>query len=1096
MIEKLIEYSLRNRLMILVMTVLVMAAGWWSYERLPVDAFPDVSPNLVQVFTVTEGLAPEEVEAFVTYPVETAMLGLPGVEKIRSVSNFGLSVVNVYFEEGVDIYFSRQLVNERLQAAREQIPEGFGEPELGPISTGMGLVLFYFLEDTTGEYSLEELRTTHDWVVARNLARVPGVTEVLGIGGYEKQYHVVIDPDALLRYDLTIQQIIERVEANNLNIGAQFIEENNEELVVRSVGLAQKMEDLQRIVVKTEDGRPIYLNDVAELKIGGAERRGAQTRNGEGEVVAGMVVKLYGTNASTVIASVEEKITEINGILPEGLHLKPYYQQKDIVEASVATVTEALVTGIVLVALVLLVFMGGFRPSVVVALAIPFSVLFAFIAMYWFDLSANLMSLGGLAIAIGMMVDGTIVMVENIDRMLRDPRNADPKESKLHVVARACLEVGRPVVFAIVIIIIVFLPLFTLQGVEGKTFRPLAYTVALAMLGSLIFAILVAPMLGGLLMKRGSKGQRGIGAKGLSGEQSKNNRPLPWYQRWKRWRIFRRFHSAPRPLNPSARSAEPLAVRLLLIPYRPLVKFFVAQRWAAVLLSILLLAAGVLVFPLLGSEFTPRLNEGTIVVRLSMAPSISLNESVRTTSIVERRLLAIEEVISVTSRVGRGEVGAHADPINSAEMYVTLTPRDEWRQPNDQSFIEAEIRETVEGIPGVLASLTQPIELTVAELLEGVETELAIKLFGEDLAELKTQADAIAAVLREVPGAADVQVDQVTGTPQLLITPDFDAIARYGINLSDVQHTIQAAVGGAEAGQVFEGIRRFDILVRYPPEARDSREAIGDILIESPTPGSQGTGAKIPLSELATIKRITGPRQITREDTQRFITIQNNVVGRDIGSFVAEAQAAIDAEVQLPTGYFTTWGGSFRLAQEANKRLVVVVPITLGIICLLLYSSFGSFKNTMLILLNIPLALVGGIIALWIAGENLSVPASVGFIALFGIALENGMVLLTYLNQLIEEGKPIDDASIEGASLRVRPVLMTAITTALGLVPLLIATGTGSEVQRPLATVVIGGLVTSTLLTLLVLPALYKWFAIKVDRETAGDTAILQPAPA
>ena len=500
MIERLIDYSLHNRLLMIVLAVLVMAVGWWSYTRLPVDAFPDVSPNLVQVFTVTEGLAPEEVEAFVTYPVETSMLGLPNVEKIRSVSNFGLSVVNVYFEEGTDIYFSRRLVNERLQEAREQIPEGFGEPELGPISTGMGLILFYYLEDTTGEYSLEELRTTHDWVVARNLARVPGVTEVLGIGGFEKQYHVAVDPDALLRYDLNVAEVIKRVEANNLNVGAQFIEQNNEELVVRSVGLAQNMDDLRRIVVKTDDGRPIYLDDVADLQIGGAVRRGAQTRNGEGEVVAGMVVKLYGTNASTVIARVEQKIDEINGILPDGLRLTPYYQQKEIVEASVATVTQSLVTGIVLVALVLLVFMGGFRPAVVVALAIPFSVLFAFIAMYWLDLSANLMSLGGLAIAIGMMVDGTIVMVENIDRPR--PRKHENEVSWRDHVALACKEVARPIVFAITIIIIVFLPLFTLQGVEGKTFRPLAYTVALAMLGSLIFALLLAPMLGALVMKR------------------------------------------------------------------------------------------------------------------------------------------------------------------------------------------------------------------------------------------------------------------------------------------------------------------------------------------------------------------------------------------------------------------------------------------------------------------------------------------------------------------------------------------------------------------------------------------------------------------
>ena len=508
------------------------------------------------------------------------------------------------------------------------------------------------------------------------------------------------------------------------------------------------------------------------------------------------------------------------------------------------------------------------------------------------------------------------------------------------------------------------------------------------------------------------------------------------------------------------------------------------------MLAVLLLAVGALVFPFLGSEFTPRLNEGTIVVRLTQAPSISLEESKQNALRVERRLLQIPEVIEVTSRVGRGEVGAHADPINSVEMYVILKPKDQWRQPNDQEFIEGEIREKVEDLPGIVANLTQPIEMTVDELLEGVKAELAVKLFGEDLGVLKEQADAIAAVLREVPGAADIQVDQVTGTPQLLIRPDFEAIARYGMNLSDVQDTIRAAVGGQEAGQVFEGIRRFDILVRYAPEARDSPEAIRDILVTS------ADGLRVPLTDLAEISRISGPRQITREDTQRFITIQNNVVGRDIGSFVADAQAAIDAEVALPPGYFTTWGGSFRLAQEANKRLALVVPLTLLLICLLLYLSFNSLKNTLLILLNIPLALVGGVVALWIAGENLSVPASVGFIALFGIALENGMVLLTYLNQLLDEGKPMDEASIEGASLRLRPVLMTAVTTALGLAPLLIATGTGSEVQRPLATVVIGGLITSTALTLLVLPALYKWFAVTRDPAPAPQTSAPQMAPA
>ncbi|BCX88275.1 heavy metal efflux system protein [Methylomarinovum tepidoasis] len=1062
MIERLIEFSLKNRLLIGVLLVLVMAAGFHSYRQLPVDAFPDVSPNLVQVFTLTEGLAPNEVEMYVTYPVEAAMTGLPGIEKIRSVSNFGLSVVNVYFKDDMDIYFARQLVNERLQEAREQIPPGFGNPQMGPISTGMGLVLFYYLEDSTGRYSLEELRTLQDWVVKFNLQTVPGVTEVLGIGGFEKQYQVVVDPDALLSYDLTLAELVHRIEANNLNVGAQYLVMGGEQLIVRSVGLAKGIDDLGNIVVKTVDGRPVYLRQVADIRIGGAIRYGLQTRNGEGEVVAGMVIKLYGSNASTVIERVEKKIAEINRALPEGVRIKPYYQQKDIVEAAVHTVTSALVQGIVLVALVLLVFMGGFRPSLVVAVAIPFSVLFAFIAMKWLGMSANLMSLGGLAIAIGMMVDGTIVMVENVDRHLA---LAPADEPRWHVVRRACLEVGRPIVFAIAIIIVVFLPLFTLQGVEGKTFRPLAYTVALAMLGSLIYALLAAPMVSDLLLRRKraqSGGDRLAGS--VDGPDGHPQAPREG------------FTASPGESVPSA-SQEVWLVRKLLAFYRPWVAWFVHHPKAAIGLALGLFVVGSAVFPFLGSEFTPKLREGTLVVRLTMAPSIALEESKRLTLIAERRLMGIPEVVGVTSRIGRGEVGAHTDPVNSAEMYVLLKPKDQWRRPGDQEFVEAEVRKKLQGMPGILVNLTQPIEMTVDELLEGVRAELAIKLFGDNLDVLKAKADEIAAVVRQVQGAADVQVAQVSGTPQLLIRPDREKVARYGLNIEDVQATLRTAVGGETAGQVFEGIRRFDIYVRYRKDARDTPAAIAELLV--PGPG----GIRVPLSQVAEIRPVVGPRQITRENNQRFITIQANVVGRDIGSFVAEAQEAIDARIKLPPGYLVTWGGQFRLQQEANKRLAVVVPITLLGVALLLYSSFGSVKNTALILLNIPLALVGGVLALGLTGQHLSVPSSVGFIALFGIALENGMVLVTYLNQLVREGLSLTEASVRGACLRLRPVLMTAVTTALGLIPLLVSSGTGSEVQRPLATVVIGGLVTSTVLTLLVLPALYRWFAIEAEES-------------
>ncbi len=1031
-----INFVLKNRLLMIVLGVLILAGGFYSYKQLPIDAFPDVSPSLVQVFTVTEGLAPEEIEKYVTFPVEVAMNGLPNLERIRSVSNFGLSVVNVYFKDGTDIYFARQLVNERLQEAREQIPEGFGDPQMGPISTGMGLVLFYYLEDTTGQYSLTELRTIQDWLIKYQLQTVPGVTEVLGIGGWEKQYHVILDQNALLRYDVTVNEVIEKIKANNLNVGAQFIEKNSEEFIVRSVGLAFNIEDLENIVIKSDDGTPIYLKQLADIKIGGAIRRGVQTRNGVEEVVAGMVIKLYGTNSSTVIGRVEEKLREINKILPPGVRIVPYYQQKTLVEAAVNTVTSALLQGILLVVFILMIFMGSFRPSLVVAISIPFSILFAIVGMRYFGISINLMSFGGLAIAIGMMVDGTIVMVENVDRMLRQSSREEPL---IHVVSRACREVARPILFAISIIIVVFLPLFTLHGVEGKTFRPLAYTVALAMLGSLIFAMFLAPVLSSLFMRRPR-------------ENSVQNTPR-----------------------------EIWLVRKLQSRYRPIITFFIKRRMLAVALAVVLMLIGLIIFPRLGSEFTPTLQEGTIVLRLTMAPSISLKESTRITQIVERRVMKIPEVTGVVTRIGRGEVGAHTDPINSAEMYILLRPREEWRTARTQQELENVIRKEVGAIPGVLANFTQPIQMTVDELLEGVRAELAIKLFGDDLEILKEKADEIVKVIQQVPGAADVQADQITGTPQLLIKVDRHAIARYGINVEDVQQVIRAAVGGETAGQIFEGVRRFDILVRFAPEFRSTPKAIGEILIEAPN------GIHVPLSQLATIEEIIGPRQITRENSQRFITIQCNVVGRDIGSFVEEGQRAIAEKVKLPPGYLVTWGGQFRLQQEANKRLMVVIPITLLIVFLLLFSSFNSLKNSFLILLNIPMALVGGVVALWISGQNLSVPSSVGFIALFGIALENGMVLVTYLNQLLKDGIPMDEASVQGAMLRLRPVLMTAITTALGLIPLLLSTGVGSEVQRPLATVVIGGLITSTLLTLLVIPAIYKWFAINIESERQLD---------
>ena len=1037
--HKIIEFALRWRLLIIVIGVLIMGTGYYSYRQLPVDAFPDVTPALVQVFTLTEGLAPEEVERYVTYPVEVAMNGLPDLKEIRSVSNFGLSVVNIYFKDGTDIYFARQLVGERLQHAREGIPDGFGEPEMGPITTGLGQILFYFVEDAEGIYDPFELRTVQDWLIKFNLQTVPGVTEVLSIGGEVKQFHILVRPNDLLRYNLTLDDIVETVKANNANVGAQFIVKNSEEYIVRSVGLAEKISDLERIVLRSEDGTPVYLNQIADVTIGGEIRRGLTTINGQGETVVGMVLKLIGENTSTVIRDVKTRIEEINKVLPSGIKVKTYYDQATLISKCVKTVTDALIQGIILVTIVLLVFMGGLRPSVVVAIAIPFSIFFAFILMNAFGISANLMSLGGLAIAIGMMVDGTIVMVENVDRHLRI---SNPSESRLQVVARACTEVARPIVFAISIIIIVFLPLFTLGGVEGKTFRPLAYTVALAMGGSLIFALLVTPVAASLLMRR------------------------------------------PRQREDTAVGAgESRIVRLLLIPYRPVARFFVRFRLLAVGLAVLMLVVGTIIFSFLGSEFVPRLNEGDLLIRATMAPSISLEDARDMILRLERDMQEkFPEVTQVVTRVGRGEVGAHADPVNNAEIFIRLKQKREWTSAKTLDELYTEMSHAFEDFPGVQLNFSQPIAIAVDELLTGIKAELAIKIFGSDMEVLKEKAAEVETVIRTIKGAADVQKDQVTGTPQLRITIDHEAIARYGINVEDVQRVIQTAVGGEEAGQIFEGIRRFDIVVRYMPESRRSLETIGHILISAPD------GVKVPLDELARIEDIVGPRQITRENNQRFITVQTNVRGRDIGSFVEEAQKAIDASVKLPPGYLVSWGGQFELQQEANKRLSFVVPITLLIVFLLLFSSFNSLKNALLIILNIPLALVGGVVGLWLTGQNLSVPASVGFIALFGIALENGMVLVTYLNRLLRDGTPMDEASVEGACQRLRPVLMTAITTALGLIPLLVSQGTGSEVQRPLATVVVGGLVTSTILTLLVIPALYKWFSVRIESNGVSTT--------
>lgn len=999
----------------------VLIAGVVTFRSMPVDAFPDVTPTLVQVFTETEGLAPEEVERYVTFPVETSMNGMPRLQEVRSTSNFGLSVVNIYFEDGVDIYWARQLVGERLQQAREEIPEGFGDPGMGPITTGLGQVLFYFLDTSDEAIDGVELRTIQDWQVKFDLQTVRGVTEVLSLGGFEQQYQINVRPDALLRYGLAIGDIVEAVEENNGNAGAQFLIENSEQYTVRAVGLAQGIHDLSDIIVKVEDGVPVRVRDIANIEIGGAPRQGLATMDGQGEVVAGLVLKLLGANTNEVIERVHDRLERINAALPPGVTAVPYYDQSELVRAAVRTMTTALWQGALLVAIILFLFLRGWRPSLIVVASIPFSVGFALLAMQLFGVSANLMSLGGIAIAIGMMVDGAVVIVENANRVLLSAKKSDDKRA---LIAAACAEVLQPLVFAILIVVIVFVPILTLEGVEGKTFRPLAFSVVFAMAGSLVFAVLLAPAASMLGLKLGG------------GEKASDK--ADFYER----------------------------------RFAPLVRFFVKKRWAALTLAAAMLLVGGAIFPRLGSEFTPRMNEGDLLVRLTMAPSISLPEARSTVTRFEQQLLAnFPEVERIVTRVGRGEVGAHADPVNSAEAFVALAPRSEWESARSQDALLALMSESFESFPGARFNFTQPIAAATDELLTGTKADLAIKLFGEDMSVLEQYAAQIANVVRDIPGSADVQTDQVTGAPQLRITVNREAISRFGLNVEDVLSVVRTAIGGSEAGQVFEGVRRFDIIVRYREQDRMNAERISRIVLNGP--GDE----IIPLGQVANVERIEGPRQVTRENGQRYIAIQTNVRERDIGSFVQEGQNAVAENVALPPGYFIEWGGQFELQQQANARFAVVIPVTLGVVFLLLLFSFGRLKSALLIIANIPLALVGGIAALWLTGQNLSVPASVGFIALFGIALGNGMILVSFLDRFAKERTDVDVFSVEAAVRRAQPVLMTATTTGLGLMPLLFASGIGSEVQRPLAAVVIGGLVTSTVLTLLVLPAVYKWFA-------------------
>ena len=1014
MISKIIQFSLKQRLFIIMTTVIVAVLGLVAFQNLPIDVFPDPSPPLVQVYTEGHGMAPEEIERLISYPIESVMFGLPKIKNIRSVSTFALSIVNVYFEDGTDIYWARQMVSQRLLEAKETLPEQVQNAELGPIATGLGLVYLYYLE---GEgHSLLELRTLQDWLVKYELKSVPEVSQVLSIGGDVKQYQILTNPQRLLKYNLSISDLIERVRKNNQNIGAGFITRGKEEYIVRSVGLVQNIQDLENIVVDNYEGTPVFLKNVAEVQLLPAIKRGAALVNGEGEKVVGIVLKLFGSNTAKVITDIEERIEGINKSLPEGVRIVPFYNQASLVKNTFSTVSTNLFLGIILVVLVLFLFMGNIPSALIAVLSLPFSILFSFILMQRINLAADLISFGGFAIAIGLIADAAIIFVENTHRHLQIPH-----ESKVKAIITAGEEVGRPLFFAIVIIILVFLPIFTLTGTEGIMFRPMGFTIAFALIGSLIFALISIP-------------------------------PLAFYLLRKK----------------SVLKQKPFLIRNIEKLYIPFFKTCQTHKKRVFLVTFVVFAIGLALVPFMGREYIPYLEEGTLHLRATFDPNISLSETIALTSSIEKNLMGIPEITGILSRIGRGEVGSHAHLINDAEILIQIQPIQKWKRLKHKDELIDEIEHHLEDFPGLTLNMTQPIAHNLDELITGVKAQLAVKLYGEDFEILKDKATQIKDQLAMVEGASDVQVEQFTGQNHVQIVLDRAQVARYGINIQDIQETIEAAVGGITVGQVYEEQKRFDIFLRFEPEFRQSIEHIENLLIPLPN------GGQIPLKQLATTEEVVGARAINRERNKRFITIQANIRGRDIGRFVVEAQKKIEETVTLPPEYSTFWGGQFELQQRANKRLGLIMPITLALVALLLFTIFYSFQEVLIILINIPLALTGGIIALKISGLYLSVPASIGFIAIFGIALEDGLVLISAFHRRLKDGLPMKEAILEGVQTKLRPVLMTSFTTIFGVLPLLLAQGPGAEIQRPLATVVVGGLTTSTLVTLIVLPLIFQ----------------------
>lgn len=1040
MLNKLVDLSVKNRLLIVLGLGAFLLAAIAIIPNLNLDAFPDVTNVQVSVNTEAQGLAATEVEQLITFPIESVMYALPAVAEVRSVSKTGLSIVTVVFEEGTDVYFARQLVNERLQVARGLIPEGIGAPGLGPNTSGLGQIYQYLLKaEEDSDVDLTTLRSLNDWVVQLLLMPVDGVTEVLSFGGEVRQYQVNLDVEKLLSFDLSIDDVQEKIEANNRNAGGWYLDRGQEQLVIRGVGWVKSGEtgvkNIADIPLKTIDGTVVRVSDVAKVEFGGEIRQGAVSMtergidggaNPLGEVVSGIVLKRLGANTKATIDGIKERLPIIQQALPDGVTIEPFYDQADLVAKAVDTVVNALLQAFVFIIIILALFLMNLRATALVLLSIPLSIGLALMVMSMLGMSANLMSLGGLAVAIGMLVDGSVVMTENIFQRLSRNTEDDRRSFTLRI-REAGQEVARPIFFAATIILVVFTPMFTFEGVEGKLFQPMAISIMLAVFASVVVALLIVPALATFMFKD---------------------------------KITVRESYVFKPLDHG---------------YRKILRVILRQRKATVGTAIALAVAAISSLPFIGSEFVPELEEGTINVRVTLAPSSSLDTALTLAPKMERVIVEnFPEVTYALSRIGRAEIGGDPEPVSNIEIYVGLKPVQEWTSATNRVDLQQLIEKKLAIHPGLLFSFSQPIATRVDELLSGVKAQLAIKLFGPNLDLLVSKGQEIESVVKTIKGTRGVALEQVSGEAQLVITPDREKLSRFGLSINDVMKLVEKGLGGVEAGQVINGNERYDIYIRIEDNQRNSENAIGGLRLVAPS------GAILRLDDVADVSIQSGPAQIRRDDVQRRVVIQSNVEGRDMGSVVADINAAIAEKVELPAGFSVTIGGQFESQQRAQEKLLLVVPLSVLLIGLLLYFAFGSVGQALLILINVPLALVGGIFSLLITGQYLSVPSSVGFITLFGVAVLNGVVLVESTNQLIKNKVSIDEAIFEGAVARLRPVLITALTSALGLIPMLLSSGVGAEIQRPLATVIVGGLLSSTALTLMVLPCLYSVFSRKV----------------